>query len=443
MCGIIGIFNKDTNASIQVYEGLNHLQHRGQDSAGICNENTCIKNSGLVKNIFSESEMETLNSDIAIGHVRYATTPSFNECAIQPLMKNNISICHNGNIINTQEIENITNIKNESDTGNILDLFLHILENRQITYDIIIEICNKLITILKGSYSIVFLIKNFGIFCLRDKYGIRPLIYGKRGNNYIVSSESSVIDLLEYQTIRDVYPGEVIVFEKNQLPRFHKFGNCKLYPCLFEYIYFSRIDSIIDGICVYDARYKLGILLGEKIKKMNLDIDIIVPVPDTSIIFALGLQECLNIPLQNGFVKNNYIDRTFIMQNNKIINKNIKRKINGIKHVMKEKNVLIVDDSIVRGNTSSHIVYLAKKAGSKNIYFGSGSPQILYPNKYGIYIPTREELIAVNRSDEDIADILGAQKVIYNDLYEVVNCLKKLNPNLDGFETSMFNNIHL
>ena len=443
MCGIIGIFNKDINASIQVYEGLNHLQHRGQDSAGICNENTCIKDSGLVKNIFSECEMETLNSDIAIVHVRYATTPSFTVSTIQPLMRDNISICHNGNIINTHEIENITNIKNESDTGNILDLFLYTLENKEITYDIIIEICNKLITILKGSYSIVFLIKNFGIFCLRDKFGIRPLIYGKRGNNYIVSSESSVIDLLEYQTIRDVYPGEVIVFEKNKLPRFHKFGNCKLYPCLFEYIYFSRNDSIIDGISIYESRYKMGFLLGEKIKKMNLNIDIIVPVPDTSIIFGLGLQESLNIPLQNGFVKNNYIDRTFIMKNNQIINKNIKRKINGIKHVMKEKNVLIVDDSIVRGNTSSHIVYLAKKAGSKNIYFGSGCAQILYPNKYGIYIPSRQELIAVNRTDEDIADILGAQKVIYNDLYEVVNCLKKLNPNLDGFETSMFNNIHL
>ena len=169
--------------------------------------------------------METLNSDIAIGHVRYATTPSFTVSTIQPLMRDNISICHNGNIINTHEIENITNIKNESDTGNILDLFLHILDNKKITYDIIIEICNKLITILKGSYSIVFLIKNFGIFCLRDKFGIRPLIYGKRGNNYIVSSESSVIDLLEYQTIRDIYPGKLLFLKKIN---YHDFINLKL-----------------------------------------------------------------------------------------------------------------------------------------------------------------------------------------------------------------------
>lgn len=443
MCGIIGIFNKDINASIQVYEGLNHLQHRGQDSAGICNENICIKNNGLVKNIFNELEMETLKSDISIGHVRYATKPFYSKNTIQPLMRENIYICHNGNITNTKEIESITKINNESDTGNILDLFLYTLENRQITYDIIVDICYKLTKILKGSYSLIFLIKDFGIFCLRDCNGIRPLIYGKRGNNYIISSESSIIELLEYQTIRDVYPGELIVFEKTKLPRFHKYENSKLYPCLFEYIYFSRNDSVIDGISVYESRYKMGILLGEKIKKMNLNIDIIVPVPDTSIIFALGVNEVLKIPLQNGFVKNNYIDRTFIMQNDKIINKNIKRKINGIKHVMNDKNILIIDDSIVRGNTSSHIIYLAKKIGAKNIYFGSGSPKILYPNHYGIYIPSSEELIAVNRTNQDIADILGVKNVIFNDLHEIINCLKNINPSLDGFETSMFNNIHL
>jgi amidophosphoribosyltransferase len=445
MCGIIGIFNKDVNASAHVYEGLNHLQHRGQDSAGICNDkNICIKNYGLVKNIFEESDINSLESKMSIGHVRYATNPNYDESNIQPILRNDISICHNGNIINTDEIETITNIHNESDSAYILDLFVHILANNNYTYENIFEVCDVMIKTLKGSYSVIIMIKDFGIICLRDKFGIRPLIYGKNSTNFIISSESCAIELLGYHTIRDVYPGEIIVFENKQMPRFYRTKESKSYPCLFEYIYFSRNDSVIEEISVYESRYKLGYMLGEKIKKSNIysNIDIIVPVPDTSMIFGLGLQDSLKLPLQNGFVKNNYIDRTFIMKDNLIINKNIKRKINGIKYVMMNKNVLIVDDSIVRGNTSSHIVQLAKASGAKNTYFASGSPRILYPNIYGIYIPSKEQLIAVNRTDEDISDIIGAKKVIFNDLYEVVNCLKQINPKIDGFETSMFNNIH-
>ena len=298
---------------------------------------------------------------------------------------------------------------------------------------------------LKGSYSILLLINGFGMVCFRDIYGIRPLIYGKKGNDYIVCSESSVIDLLEFQTVRDIKPGETIIFQGGQMPRFKK---CDIkhgrYPCLFEYIYFARIDSVIDNISIYDARYKMGQLLGNKIKNLQInDIDTIVYVPDSSVIFALGVQESLQLPLQCGFVKNNYIERTFIMKNDKLINKNIKRKVNGVYNVLNGKNILIIDDSIVRGNTCSHIVYLAKKNDAKKIYFGSGAPPVLYDNRYGIYIPKKNELIANNRSYDDIADIIGVNKVIYNDLNEVVNTLKQMNPTLDGFETSMFNNIHL
>ena len=197
-------------------------------------------------------------------------------------------------------------------------------------------------------------------------------------------------------------------------------------------------------ISIYDARYKLGELLGEKIKSIQInDIDVIIPVPETSMIFALGLQSSLNVKMQYGLVKNSYIERTFIMKDDKIIKKNIKRKLNVVQSVMQNKNVLIVDDSIVRGNTSMHIVSLAKQAGANKIYFGSGSPPILHPNNYGIYIPERDKLVAVNRSFRDIADVLGASRVIYNDLIEVVNCLRNMNSQLDGFETSMFNNLHL
>jgi amidophosphoribosyltransferase len=215
-------------------------------------------------------------------------------------------------------------------------------------------------------------------------------------------------------------------------------------PCLFEYIYFSRIDSIIDGISVYDARYNLGMLIGEKIKKMNIsNIDVIIPVPESSLIFALGLQNCLNIKLHYGFVKNNYIDRTFIMKGNDIINKSIRLKINSVQNIFANRNVLIIDDSIVRGNTSKHIVHLAKKAGANDVHFASGSPPVLYPNKYGIYLPDKKDLIANNRSSKNIADIIGATNVIYNDLYDTINCLKKMNTSIHGFEISMFNNQHL
>ena len=446
MCGVIGVTSKIQNASLLVYEGLAHLQHRGQDSAGISTQSKVIKKHGLVKNVFNEDEINELVSNVSIGHVRYGTNSNYDANTIQPIHKDGIYLVHNGNIINTQDITNITGNSFTSDSTYILDLFhFKLSEYKQISYSVIFEIVSFIMKTLKGSYSVLLLIDGFGMICFRDVYGIRPLIYGKKGSDYIICSESSVIDLLEFQIARDVKPGEAIVFEQNQMPRFH---NCDIrhgiYPCLFEYIYFSRIDSVIDNISVYDARYKMGQLLGNKVKNLQInDIDTIVYVPESSVIFALGVQKSLQLPIQCGFVKNNYIERTFIMKNDKLINKNIKRKVNGVYNVLNGKNILIIDDSIVRGNTCSHIVYLAKKNGAKKIYFGSGAPPVLYDNRYGIYIPNQNELIAYNRTYDDIADVIGVNKVIYNDLSEVVNTLKQMNPMLNGFETSMFNNIHL
>ena len=446
MCGIIGVTSKSNNASLLVYEGLTHLQHRGQDSAGICTQSKSVKKHGLVKNIFSENDITDLMTNTSIGHVRYGTNSNHDSNTIQPIFQNNVFLVHNGNIINTDEIMSITGNSFTSDSAYILDLFhFKLREYKEITYENIFEIVHFMMKTLKGSYSVLLLIHGFGMVVFRDIYGIRPLIYGKKANDYVVCSESSVIDLLEFQKVRDVKNGEIIVFEEGHMPRFRK---CDIkggyYPCLFEYIYFARIDSVIDNISIYDARYKMGQLLGIKINKLQLnDIDIIVYVPESSVIFALGVQDTLQLPLQCGFVKNNYVERTFIMQNDKLINKNIKRKVNGVYNVLNGKNVLIVDDSIVRGNTCSHIVYLAKKNGAKKIYFGSGAPPVLYENHYGIYIPEQNQLIAYNRNYNDIADIIGVNRVIYNDLYEIVNVLKQMNPTLDGFETSMFNNIHL
>ena len=482
MCGLIGIISNKNDVPIKLYEGLTYLQHRGQDSVGICNEQLCIKKKGLVKEVFTEDDLDQLKSNIGIGHVRYGTTGSFEDIIIQPLIREypkRISLCHNGNINNLKYISEIiqkTHLK--SDSEYILELFLYKLkqlcnykpaptdaviynyennnninlqstkiqntEECQITSSMIFEIMDYMMDILNGSYSVLILIEGFGMICFRDKFGIRPLVYGIYDNTYVISSETVAVDVLGFQFVRDLNPGETIIFEQNNMPRFSQYKNNSLHPCLFEYIYFSRIDSIMDGISIYDARYNLGKLLGERIKQMNIqDIDIIVPVPDSSLIFALGLHEILNINIQYGLVKNPYIERTFIMKDNKIINQNIKRKLNGVKTILQNKNVLIVDDSIVRGNTSAHIVLLAKKMGANKIYMASGAPPVLYKNIYGIYIPDQTELIAYNRNFQNIADIIGANKVIYNDLNEVVTCLKKMNPNIVGFETSMFNNVHL
>ena len=449
MCGILGIVSKSNDIPIKLYEGLTYLQHRGQDSSGICNENECIKKNGLVKDVFNESELQSLFSNIGMGQVRYGTNGSFKNTNIQPLInekgKNRISLVHNGNIQNIKKLREILKMSDTIELGDselILELFSNELSKYDnYNYNDIFDIISKMMRILEGSYCIIIIIKGYGLITFRDIYGIRPLVYGKKDNDYIISSESVVLDILEYQLIRDINPGEIILFEKNELPRFHQYNKSSLHPCLFEYIYFARIDSVLDEISIYNARFEIGKLLGEKIKKQfdTKDIDMIVPVPDTSYIFALGLQETLQKKIQNGFVKNSYIDRTFIMKDNKIINKNIKRKINAVKSILEGKNILIVDDSIVRGNTSSHLIFLAKNAGAKKIYLASGSPQVLYPNNYGIYIPDKEYLIAVNRTNKEIADVIGATRVIYNDLYEIVNCLKGLNPKIDGFEVSMFN----
>ena len=451
MCGILGIISKTTNIPVKMYEGLTYLQHRGQDSAGICNENYCVKNNGMIKDVFNEKELNNLQCTICIGHVRYRTTGNFNESSIQPLVieskETRISLSHNGNITNLDYIENIIgNKKNMTDSMLLLELFNFKFKesNFEKTYENIFNIIEFIIKNINGSYSVLIIIKDFGMIAFRDRFGIRPLVYGINNNDYIISSESVAIDILGFDLIRDVKPGEIMLFEKDSYPRFHIVNNSELYPCLFEYIYFSRIDSIINGISIYEARYELGKLLGEKIKKLEItDIDMIIPVPDSSLIFGLGLQESLNVNLKYGLVKNSYIDRTFIMKDDKIINKSIKRKLNLVKNIITNKNILIIDDSVVRGNTSKHIVQLAKNAGAKKIYMASGAPPILFPNKYGIFIESKKELIAVDRTFKDIADIIGCNKIIYNDLDEITSCLTNMNNEIKGFETSMFNDVHL
>ena len=455
MCGILGIYGDEDNSNIEVYEGLQALQHRGQDSVGIANENIIIKYQGLVKDNFTVNDLNNLKSNSCVGHVRYGTNGLVN--SIQPLYSSfptRITLCHNGNIINIHQLKLIlkrdfnidTNSKSDSDI--LLTLFsckLYSLLNSfwqkgEITSNIINQVSNYLHENVRGSFSLIILIQNYGMIVIRDPKGIRPLIWGIKNNKQIISSESSALTLLDYQIKRDIYPGETIVFENKGLIKFFYYNNSKLTPCLFEYIYFSRPDSVVEKINVTEARIKIGTLLGNKILKTwhNHDIDIIVPVPDTSVIFATGVQEILNIPMRGGFIKNRYVDRTFIMKNFNMITKNIKRKLSPNKEIIKNKNILIIDDSIVRGNTSKHIVEQARKCGAKKIYFASCSPIVKNTNQYGIYIPTKTELLAFENSVNDMRKKIGADYLIFNDLQPIINELRQMNPKIDNFEISMF-----
>lgn len=457
MCGIIGIHSNIKNKHIfyEIFEGLMCLQHRGQDSVGISNEHSVKKYDGLVKYAFQSENISDLLCQNYMGHVRYGTNGLSND--IQPfysIFPRRISLCHNGNITNTKEIKEMIYekyhilIDTQSDSEIILSIFscklYELLHNdtNVISDDKIYSVIHFLHEILQGSYSLLIIIKDYGMISIRDKRGVRPLIYGKKDNNYIIASESVALNLLNYKIIRDLMPGESIIFKNNTNdPIFHYYQDSFLTPCLFEYIYFARPDSTIDNINVNEARIKIGNLLGTLIKKSwshYTDIDYIIPVPDTSITFANGIQEELNLPLREGFIKNRYIDRTFIMKNKNIIQQNIKRKLSGIENSFKDKNVLIVDDSIVRGNTCKHVISMVKNYGCKKIYFASCSPVIKNTNKYGIYIPTQEELISYQRNEEEIRKELQVDYLIYNDLDKIIACLKELNNEIKNFEISMF-----
>lgn len=456
MCGIIGIHAQQPSDQIayEVFEGLMSLQHRGQDSVGIANDYRIIKRPGLVKFAFQNDDLTKLYGNMCIGHVRYATNGISDN--IQPLYNTfpaRITICHNGNIQNTEYIRTIlqeeyhVTLNTKSDSEYILVLFCsklyQTLRNKMIrlNVDVIQHVCKYLHGILKGSYCLLITIQDYGMIAIRDTQGIRPFVLGIKDNKYIVASETVPLNLLQYTILRDIIPGEILVFENGvQHPIQFLSKNSVLSPCLFEYIYFARPDSVIENISVYQARLQIGQLLGEKMKETwdCNQIDVIVPVPDTSITFANGIQDAIKKPLREGYIKNRYIDRTFIMENNHVIQKNIKRKLSGIEQVFKGKNVLIVDDSIVRGNTSRHIIQIARDYGVKKIYFASCAPVVKETNRFGIYIPTKEELVSFGRNEEEIRKAIQVDYLIYHNLDTITDHLKSMNPDIQGFETSMF-----
>lgn len=496
MCGIIGIINSNTKeyVSSDLVLGLNMLQHRGQDSTGIYTLHNNIfhshKNLGLVGQVYNAENIHQLKGNIGIGHVRYSTAGSINMEQTQPLYTSfpyGIALVHNGNITNSEEIRKELVLENrhvnsDSDSEVLLNLFANELNNRNyemknkhidFEYKYIFDAVRNVCTKCKGGYSVVIIVNNIGVIAFRDPHGIRPLSFGIRKNkwniptlggtglygsknalgenDYIFTSENIAIDKT-YKSVRNVLPGECI-FINSKYEMYNKklIDTAILSPCLFEYIYFSRPDSCIDGILVYEARIRMGICLGKKIKRLietneNNDlsgIDVVIPIPETSRSAGLYVAQEINKPYREGFVKNNYIPRTFIMPDQASRIKNISLKLNTISSEFLGKNVLIVDDSIVRGNTSKQLIQLAREAGAKKIYFASLAPPVKYPNKYGIAIPTRKELVAYKKNDREIAEILGADCVIYNDLNDVIKICKELNPIISRFETSCFDGIYL
>lgn len=449
MCGITALFGKQTNIFSDLFEALYHLQHRGQDSFGFSyiedNIIKVFKQKGLLSNYQSKTE---INTNIGIGHVRYPTKGKNTLDQSQPFyqkgMFHTISIVHNGQI-DTKYIQMKLNIVDEcneySDSYYLLKYLSYLFDKYVILNDEnIIEIVKEIQSI-EGSFNCICLIDNFGLICFKDKYSIRPLILGKKEDNYIISSESISITSIDYNIVNDIYGNDIIIYNN------HIFKNLKtrentldfFKPCIFEWIYLAREESIMYNVNVHQSRVKMGEFLATQIKNtINInDINLVVPVPDTSKPVALEISKQIDKPYYEAITKNRYVNRTFIMDSQKKRKKNIKRKLNVIYHLVKNKNILIVDDSIVRGNTIKHIVNLLKENDVKKIFIAISCPRIINTNKFGIDVPTKQELLCYNFTNEMIENDLKIEKIIFQHLNDLEKSIQVLKP-IQDFEKSVF-----
>lgn len=461
MCGIVGIVG-NTPVSQSLYDGLTVLQHRGQDAAGIVtiHNNTfrLRKANGLVKDVFHTRHMLRLQGNIGIGHIRYPTAGTSSSSEAQPFYANSpfgISLAHNGNLTNADELKDWLNksarrhVNTTSDSELLLNILGHELQENgkfDLTPDDIFTAISNVHKRVRGAYATVALIIGNGMVAFRDPNGIRPLVFGKRqtenGTEYMIASESVALDACDFEFVRDVAPGEAILFtEDGQLYSKQCAENPKFCPCIFEYVYFARPDSAMDKISVYGSRLEMGKKLGEKIAKewADEDIDVVIPIPETSCDSALQIAQTLGLPYRQGFVKNRYIGRTFIMPGQEQRKKSVRRKLNAISTEFAGKNVLLVDDSIVRGTTSEQIIEMARSAGAKKVYFASAAPEIRFPNVYGIDMPSATELIAHGRELDDICQLIGADKLIFQSIADLESAVSAANPDIKQFETSVFN----
>ncbi|PKM42143.1 MAG: amidophosphoribosyltransferase [Gammaproteobacteria bacterium HGW-Gammaproteobacteria-1] len=461
MCGIIGMVGKSP-VNQALYDGLTVLQHRGQDAAGImtCDAGRLFlrKDNGLVRDVFENRHMLKLQGNMGIGHVRYPTAGCSSSAEAQPFYVNSpfgIALAHNGNLTNAETLkeevfrDDLRHINTSSDSEILLNVFAHELQRQgklRIMPDDIFDAVARVHKRVQGGYAAVAMVIGYGIVAFRDPYAIRPLFIGKRttcdGDEYVVASESVAVDALGFDRLRDVMPGEAVFLGEDG--SFHArqcFDAPVTSPCIFEYVYFARPDSIIDGISVYKARLRMGEKLAQKIKRVfpDHDIDVVIPIPDTSRTSALQLSYELGVLYREGFIKNRYIGRTFIMPGQKQRKKSVRQKLNAISLEFKGKNVLLVDDSIVRGTTSKEIIQMARDAGANKVYFASAAPPVRYPNVYGIDMPTSSELIGHGRDDQQIAAAIGADWLVYQDLEDLVDAvLHKKNKAVTQFEASVF-----
>lgn len=465
MCGIVGIVGS-TPVNQSIYDALTVLQHRGQDAAGIVtiDEDNFKqrKANGMVKDVFESKHMQRLKGNIGIGHVRYPTAGSSSAAEAQPFYVNSpwgLALAHNGNLTNAQNLrESLLKSRRHINTTSDSEVLLNVLaaeldkvENDDLTPDDIFSAISNVHKSAKGAYAVVSLIIGKGLVAFRDPCGIRPLVLGSRKTEegdveYIVASESVGLDTIGFEVIRDVEPGEAIfITEDRQLFSKQCAAETRLTPCIFEYVYLARPDSTISGISVYEARLEMGRKLGAKIKRewADLEIDVVIPIPETSNDIALEISLEMGLPYRQGFVKNRYIGRTFIMPGQTQRRNAVRRKLNPISAEFKDKAVLLVDDSIVRGTTSEQIIEMVRDAGAKKVYLASAAPQVCHPNVYGIDMPTANELIAYNRSVAQISDCIGTDALIFQDLQDLKDALRKQNPNTDDFECSVFDGIYV
>ncbi len=461
MCGIAAIVSNQ-NVNQELYDALTVLQHRGQDAAGIA---TCEgsrlhlrKENGLTRDVFSADEMLRLKGNMGIAHVRYPTAGCTSAEEAQPFYVNSpfgLTLAHNGNLTNTEElkiqvfVDDQRHINTESDSEVLLNVFAHELQlagRLTLTVDDVFKAVSVVHKRCRGAYAVVVMIAGFGVLGFRDPHGIRPIVFGERtsedgATDYMIASESVALDVLDFRLIRDIAPGEAVFIEANGKLHVKQCAEKTNHsPCIFEYVYFARPDSIIDNISVYKARMRMGKKLAKKILKEwpNHDIDVVIPIPDTSRTAALQIAHELGVKFREGFMKNRYIGRTFIMPGQKMRKKSVKQKLNAISLEFAGKNVLLVDDSVVRGTTSEQIIQMARDAGAKKVYFASAAPPVRYPNVYGIDMPAAQELIAHGRTEQEVCDAIGADKLIYQDLDDLIDAVGKGNPNIKRFDTSCF-----
>ena len=462
MCGILGIVARSPVNQL-LYDGLLLLQHRGQDAAGIVtSEHKTFhmqKGTGMVRDVFRTRNMRSLPGNVGIAHCRYLTAGSAsNSAEAQPFYVNSpfgIVLGHNGNLTNSDKLkeemfrQDLRHINTNSDSEVLLNVLAHELEKASVKLRLdpqtIFTAVANVHRRVRGAYAVIAMISGYGVLAFRDPYGIRPAVIGynetPEGIEYMIASESVAVEALGFRVLRDVAPGEAVFVDEDA--NFYSqqcADNATLNPCIFEYVYLARPDSLIDGASVYEARLHMGEMLAAKIKRQyrDLGIDVVIPIPDSSRPSALQLAMSLGVPYREGFVKNRYIGRTFIMPGQSERKRSVRQKLNVIGMEFKGKNVLLVDDSIVRGTTSREIVQMARESGARKVFFATAAPPVRFPNVYGIDMPTRTELIAAHRSEDEVAVEIGADALIYQDLDALIEAVKRVNPKLGSFEASCF-----